>query len=269
MRPRLRFWGVRGSYPAPGACFAGYGGNTPCVEIAVPETAPLFLDAGTGIRGAGMALAQQPEGEAHIFFSHLHWDHIQGLPSFAPLFMPGWSVYFYSVRPADQLRTALESQFCEPYFPAGGALRAALHYRSITRAGVTLNRASVRPFPLRHPGGSAAYRVSAPGTAVVYASDHEHGCPDSDRNLRINAEGASLLIYDAQFTPEEYGSRAGWGHSTWREGGRAAREAGVQRLHLYHHDPRRTDAEVDALAAQAASEFPATTASREDCWLTL
>lgn len=269
---RLRMWGVRGSTPSPQPETIGYGGNTSCLEIQRGDEAPLILDGGTGIRGLGLELAKRCDSKRisiAIFLSHFHWDHIQGIPFFAPLFLETFQVRFYSSASPEELRRALEEQMGSRHFPARAAVKADLQYLEIPDDGVQIGGLLVGAFPLFHPGGSTGYSVKGSGKTVVYVSDHEPGDDVIDRHLLEQARGADVLIYDAQYTPEEYPGRRGWGHGTWLEATRVAKDAGVRQLVLSHHDPQRSDQAVTAILAEAVKLFENTIAAREGWTLTL
>lgn len=261
---KVRFWGVRGSIAAPGPATAEVGGNTSCVEVRIGEQ--LFvLDAGTGLRGLGDELMQRGETRAELLLSHLHWDHIQGLPFFVPLYVPGTELTLHGPSFGDGgLQGALRRQMSSPGFPVeltDVAARLSLNelaHRSRTRRGdVTISAAK-----LNHPGGVLGYRLDYAGRSVVYATDTEHfECIDPV--LAELARGADVLIYDAQYTPQEYPGKAGWGHSTFEAAAKLAQHADVKRLCLFHHDPRRNDAGVAELEARAQRLFPETVAARE------
>ncbi len=263
---RLRLWGVRGSTPAPEPENTGYGGNTSCLEIQSGDGTPLVFDAGTGARGLGLALTQRASGDSagvEIFLTHFHWDHIQGIPFFAPLYLQSFEVRFHSIHPAGELQRILEAQMRGPYFPAPSAVQAQLQYAEIPAEGVPVGDMLVKAFPLCHPGGSVAYSIRGPRGHIVYACDHEHGNEAIDRGLRERTEGADVLIYDAQFTPEEYTRRKGWGHSTWLEATRVARDAGVRQLVLSHHDPQHSDNAVSEIVSNASAQFENTIGAKE------
>ncbi len=262
----LKFWGVRGSFSTPEAPNLGYGGNTSCVEVRYGEGLRLIFDAGSGFRRLGLALLNERDGTTEtvqVFLSHLHWDHIEGIPSFAPLYRPGWKLVFHSPHADTDLETALGRQMKAPYFGAESAVRAEREYRQVEPGGLQLGEVVVRSFPLHHPGGCAGYRVEAPHASIVYATDHEHGHPASDGILREYAKDADILIYDAQYTPSEYPHRRNWGHSTWLEGTRVARDAGVKQLILFHHDPEHDDQALAQALEEARAEFENTVCARE------
>lgn len=264
----VTFWGVRGSLAAPGEATRRIGGNTSCVEVRSGNTSLLF-DAGTGLRACGDALMREPARDLHLLLSHLHWDHIQGFPFFVPAYVPGTTLVVHGPCEPEVLRETLETQMRAPNFPVRFAdLRSHVALWG-TSPGVTkhLGPFDVRAAALNHPGGVFAYRVASSDGVVVYSTDHEHGT-DADERLVELAAGADILIYDAMYTPEEYRgetgpSRVGWGHSTYEEAARVARAAGVKQLVLFHHDPSRTDDQVDALVERARARFPNTVAARE------
>lgn len=254
----LTFWGVRGSVPTPVAENLGFGGNTACLTIRYDDQALLIFDGGTGIRALGSSLTNN--AEFHLFLTHFHWDHIQGIPFFAPMQHPDSTATIHSSADPADLERILTAQMKPPYYPV--VMPDGLRYRKNvgpTQVGDTV----IRPFPLHHPNGATGYRIESPHASIVYASDHEHGDPSADAVLRDYAHGADILIYDAQYTPEEYEPRRGWGHSTWREGVQLARSAQVKQLILFHHDPARRDREIDAIVTEAQAEFRNSAAARE------
>jgi phosphoribosyl 1,2-cyclic phosphodiesterase len=264
----VRFWGVRGSIAVSGAAYARAGGNTSCVEVRAGGER-LILDGGTGLRALGDTLVDK-EGRTQairttLLFSHVHWDHIQGVPFFGPAFHPGSELLLVgATRDGVDLRGALARQMRAPNFPVDlDALRARVTYR----AAATGEPFEVGPFrvtatDLSHPNGVLAWRVEAEGRAVVYATDTEHGGAIDPRLVAL-ARGADLLVHDAQYTDEEYATRRGWGHSTWREAVEVARRAEVARLALFHHDPRRDDDTLAIVEDRARACLPGAFAARE------
>lgn len=263
---KIRFWGVRGSIPAPAAGNLGYGGNTSCVEIRCPGAAPLIFDGGSGLRQLGYSLMNEHRGggECFLFFTHFHWDHIQGVPFFVPLYSPDWNIHFHSRCEGPELQRILGQQMCPPFFPVPmpGA-RDGRTFTKVTAEGVHVGGAAIHPIPLNHPNGCTGYRIEAGGRSIVYATDHEHGNEKVDRGLIEKATGADLLIYDSQYTPEEYEPRRGWGHSTPQAGARIAQEAGVAQLILFHHEPTHPDDMVSRMVGDARRIFPNTIAAAE------
>jgi phosphoribosyl 1,2-cyclic phosphodiesterase len=254
----LTFWGVRGSIPTPVPENLGFGGNTACIVLRFPGHPLLILDAGSGIRSLGNTLINQTT--LHLFLTHFHWDHIQGIPFFAPIYDPSCDTTIHSSADPADLERILAAQMLPPYYPVP---MPKLEYRQNDTTGTRIGDLLIRPFPLHHPNGATGYRVESPDASIVYASDHEHGNPEADAVLRRHANSADILIYDAQYTPEEYKHRQGWGHSTWLEGAKLAREAHVKQLILFHHDPLRTDRQLDAIVREAQMEFTDTIAAKE------
>ncbi len=263
------FRGVRGSIPTPVRENLGHGGNTSCVEIRCAGTPPLLFDAGSGVRAAGQ---EWPEDSPApwLFLSHLHWDHIQGLPFFRPIYAPACAITFCSTMPPGELRAALRAQMRAPYFPVEfpDAVRP-WQFVEAGCEGVEIGAARVVPFSLRHPGESTGYRIEAAGAVAVYITDHEPGDRSIDHDVVRHCRDADLLVCDAQYTSTEYAVRRGWGHGTWTSAVRLALDAGVKRLVLSHHDPDRNDTQLIELAAAAREQFANTQAAREGLRITL
>jgi phosphoribosyl 1,2-cyclic phosphodiesterase len=268
MSMTVKFWGVRGSCATPGAEFAGVGGNTPCVEVRAGDST-LILDAGSGMRRLGQSLLARGRVDVTLLLSHVHWDHIQGLPFFSPLYVPGTRIHVVGGANPAPLRECLHRQMSAPHFPVDlrdvGATLTWFEMRDRQRA--VLGDAEVTAVRANHPDGVYAYRIEHGGRSVVYATDTEHyACVD--KRLVQLARDADLLIYDTQYLPEEYSgdrgmSRVGWGHSTYEAGCALARAANVSQLALFHHDPERTDEQVAAIELRAQALFENTLAARE------
>jgi phosphoribosyl 1,2-cyclic phosphodiesterase len=259
---KVRFWGVRGSTPTPALENLRYGGNTPCVEVRTPKGKILIFDCGTGFRLLGKQLLAEfghKRIQAQVLLSHYHWDHIQGIPFFEPLYNPENHFHFYSFSSRlGSVQEALEGQMSDPYFPVKmSIMQARRHFHEIGKEPMILDDVEVRTMPLHHPQGCLGFRVECGGFVLVYATDNEPGSTENDRNVRELAKGADLMIYDAQYTPYEYSNfKKGWGHSTWREGVNIAEETGVKQLILFHHDPDHNDVFVDSIAEEARRFFP-------------
>ena len=272
---RVTFWGVRGSIPSPGPDTVGVGGNTSCVEVRLGSLLVIF-DAGTGLRLLGKTLLKEMPITAHLFFSHVHWDHIQGFPFFDPAFVAGNIIHLYGGNNVSRtLEETLAGQMDHPSFPVHLTdMGAKMNFHDVfdnrpveldvgdgTKAVVTAARGN-------HPNGVWAYRIEHAGKAVVYATDTEHYSV-IDANLLKLAKDADVLIYDSQYTPEEYAgtsgglSKIGWGHSTFDEACKLAKAAHAKQLVLYHHDPTQSDTAVAEKERRARELLPTCEAARE------
>lgn len=265
MSLRVQFWGTRGSIPTPGRKTVRYGGNTPCVEIRTDEGWLVILDAGTGIRELGQALIDRSNGApvaGDIFLTHAHWDHIQGIPFFAPIFQRGNHFTIWGSQSLERsVDRVVRDQMSPVVFPVTfEELDARIDFSTIAageRRGGT--GYEVQAFEVQHPGGALGYRFSEPGSehSIVYVSDNEVGAPEKyqsgpdwkQRFVEFVRE-ASVLVHDATYTTEEYDHHRGWGHSTYRDAVELALECGVKTLVLFHHEPRRTDEELDQRAEE-------------------
>lgn len=280
---KVRFWGVRGSIPVPGRTTSRYGGNTPCVEVRPRGEPPIIIDAGTGLRRLGKALMEEAFGEGRgrtaVLISHTHWDHVQGLPFFSPLYRSGNQIDIFARKRDTHLEAVFSQQHGAPYFPVPmSAMQANMSFHELTEgASFQLGRATVTSTRLNHPWIALAYRIEADRAAVVYCSDtapftdlllgteflvqppvlDQPLPPDIAAELaRLRAgvvalaRGADLLIYDTQFTHSEYRLLPHWGHSHPDDAIAVARDAGVKRLCLYHHAPLRSDDDNDAILAR-------------------
>ena len=279
MAVEARFWGTRGSIPSPGPHTVRHGGNTSCVEVRTPDGGSVILDAGTGIRSLATARAATAAGatdnsgtdndgtapgrETDIFITHAHWDHIQGLPFFAPLYDGACHVRIWTAPTLlARVERALRSQMAPDVFPVPfEEVRATVEFLPVPEDGTTVGGLSIATFPLRHPGGAVGFRVSGcnegEGT-LVYIPDNElypgapYDAPPEWRSWLVRfIHGADLLIHDAMYTAAEYPSVVGWGHSTVDEAVELAAEAGVPKLMLFHHHPERHDDAMDEMVELA------------------
>jgi phosphoribosyl 1,2-cyclic phosphodiesterase len=267
----VRFWGVRGSIPTPGPETVEIGGNTSCVEVQSGEQM-IILDGGTGLRLLGRRMLRDGPRCAAMFFSHVHWDHIQGFPFFAPAFVPGFRFEIYGGKNlSSTLAETLAGQMNFPNFPVTldqMAAEMSFHQFDDGHRVDLADGTTIRGLQLNHPNGVYGFRIEHEGRAIAYCTDTEH-TGEPDRHVLELARGAELLIYDAQYTPEEYGgeggkpSKVGWGHSTYVEGSRLAEMAGAERLVLYHHDPGHDDAAVEEIERRCRELFPESQAARE------
>ncbi len=266
---KVRFWGVRGSTPTASRDHLRYGGNTSCMEVRSHNDDLYIFDCGTGLRALGKRLLEEfghASINAFVFLSHFHWDHIQGIPFFEPLYNPENYFFFHSFPSHQQsVQRALEEQMTDPYFPVNmEAMAAHRHFYNLSNDRLSFNDVAVRTARLNHPQGCLGYRMETGSKALVYATDNEPGVAEFDRNVRDLAQGADVFVYDAQYTPLEYVNfKKGWGHSTWREAVNIAQDAEVKKLVLFHHDPDHNDQFVDSIVAEAGRYFPDVMAAAE------
>jgi phosphoribosyl 1,2-cyclic phosphodiesterase len=263
----LTFWGVRGSFPSPGKDNTRYGGHTTCSSLRVGPDAWIVVDAGTGLRNLGeRILAERGSGEIRIdlLLTHFHLDHVMGFPFFAPLHSPRVSLTVHAPGEPDATRAAMAGLMAGRYFPVDlDATAARKDFRAL-EPGLTVGGVRISSCPLRHPQGSVAYRLDAGGSSVVMATDTEHPESGVDERLAALAERATWLVYDAMYTPAEYGAgKKGWGHSTWLAGVELAAAARAGSLVLAHYNPAHNDADVDRLLEAAHERLPGTIAAAQ------
>jgi phosphoribosyl 1,2-cyclic phosphodiesterase len=263
---RLKIWGARGSIPAPGPETMRYGGNTSCVQLTLADGSVLVLDAGTGIRGLGLAL-EPSEQPLNILLTHLHLDHIQGLMFFAPMFRPQSKVVIWGpAAPEGSLEDRIARYISAPLTPL--EVRELPCHPSFREAETTewqIGSATIRAASVAHRGPTLGYRVDADGSSVCYIPDHEPGLGASLAELDEDwisglelARDASLLVHDCQYTDAEYREHLGWGHSPLSDALVFGHRARVERLLLFHHDPLHSDDFLDQLGdrvAQRVSDF--------------
>jgi len=248
---RIRFWGTRGSIPTPGQRTVRYGGNTACVEVRDRTNALLVLDAGTGLRELGLSLAGAGPITVELLLSHLHWDHIQGIPFFRPAYDPQSTLRIYGPAQQRPLREMLGLGMDDPFFPVdldGLPVQLEVHDLS-SGAERRIGPYEVRTTRIFHPAPALAYRLEADGRSLVYATDSEDAGDGQPNAVIALARGADTLIHDAQFLDADF--KPGWGHSTIATAIDVAVKAGVRRLVLFHHDPDRTDDALDGIAIEA------------------
>lgn len=253
----VSFFGVRGSTPCPCEANRRYGGNTSCVALEAPGHAPIVLDLGTGLRFWGLTLDPSAPFVGSALVTHIHWDHVQGLPFFTPVLRDGslFDVYAPPQPDCGDLSAAFNELLRPPFFPVSTAdLVGDIRFHEVWDTELELDGAKVKVRPVPHVGLTNGYRVEMGGTTVVYVSDHQmpvdgsHVVSDAVLDL---CDGADLLIHDAQYTVAEFPDKASWGHCTADYAVHVAKEAGVRRLALFHHDPTHHDDAVDEILVHA------------------
>ncbi len=256
----ITFWGTRGSIAKPGPTTARYGGNTSCVEIRCASGALIVIDCGTGGHGLGQHLvAKNRASRGHLLISHTHWDHIQGIPFFAPLFLPGNTWDVYGPKGLSQgLRDALAGQMEHTYFPVTIDQFAAItRYHDLVEGTFDIGEVRITTRYLNHTALTLGYRIETEGASLVYCCDHEPHSPalasgqapitGADQHHADFVAGADVVIHDAQYTADDFPTKIGWGHSPAEYAVRLCRDAGVKKLVLTHHDPLRDDDAVDRI----------------------
>jgi phosphoribosyl 1,2-cyclic phosphodiesterase len=279
---KVRFWGTRGSIPTPGPETVRYGGNTPCVEVRLPDDKLMIFDAGTGIRGLGdELLARGASIEACLAITHPHWDHIQGFPFFKPLFISGNDITIIGPQSRQfRLKNVISDIMNKAYFPIQlSELKARIRFRPMKEGSIKVFGATLSAVYVNHPPLAFGYRLSHGGKSIVYVSDNEPFDREVAHSLRTVeasvirkyselrgdpnqwlfdfARGADLLIHDTTYTPEEYVNHVGWGHSHYLFSLKVAQEAGVKRLMLFHHDHLHTDEQIDGIVDRCRWEIRA------------
>ncbi|MGJ3245605.1 MAG: MBL fold metallo-hydrolase [Elainellaceae cyanobacterium] len=260
---KIKFWGVRGSIACPGGETVRYGGNTSCVEMQIGGHRLIF-DGGTGLRVLGQALLPEMPLRAHMFFTHSHWDHIQGFPFFVPAFVPGnrFDIYGAIAPNGSTIEQRLNDQMLHPNFPVPLQIMGAdlSFYDLEVGESVDIDDIHVENALLNHPGEAVGYRVSWNGLTAAYVTDTEHFPDRLDENVIWLARDADLFIYDATYTDQEYNSerssKVGWGHSTWQEAVKVAKAANAKKLVIFHHDPLHSDDFMDQIKDDTAKQFP-------------
>ncbi|HEY4333226.1 MAG TPA: MBL fold metallo-hydrolase [Ilumatobacteraceae bacterium] len=255
----VTFYGVRGSTPCHGDEVARYGGNTSCVSVEVPGHDPILLDMGTGVRYFGLTLPLAATFHGSVLLTHLHWDHVQGLPFFTPILQRGARLDIYGPRQEDgrSLATVLESTICPPLFPIPlSAFPGAVECHDVDNTDFTLaahdahlaDPVSIKARLIPHVGPTCGYRLDWEGRSIAYMSDHQmptDGSMRADAAAAELAQGVDLLIHDSQYTVKEFAHKSTWGHCTVEYAVWLAAEVGAKRLALFHHDPTRCDEAID------------------------
>lgn len=264
----IRYWGVRGSLPVPGSTTVRYGGNTSCVEVRNPKHR-MIVDAGTGATILGGSVTKTEH--ISLILTHLHWDHIQGFPFFAPVYRKGGHIDIFSGHKADvSLESVLKGQMQEPNFPMSmEGLPANLTFNEVRdHQEFEVPGSKVGCCALHHPNGATGFSFETGGKKFVHLTDHEHTA-DYDEHVVTFCEGADILSMDTMYTPEQYPNHVGWGHSTWLQACEIARRSGAKKLILFHHNPIHNDDIMDKIGKLARAEFSNTIVAYEGLELEL
>ncbi|MFA6203234.1 MAG: MBL fold metallo-hydrolase [Gallionella sp.] len=270
---KIKFWGVRGSIASPGPATVKYGGNTTCIEIRSDDNQLIILDGGTGIFPLAQSLLKNLPVTAHIFNTHSHWDHIQGLPFFIPIFIPGNTIKLYGARDpvtGDGPERIINVQLQYSFFPVREAeIQSRFEYVSLMpNTPLTLGDATITPTLLNHPVINLGYRIDCNGKSIFFTGDHEahfniydledegyaeyQALIDEQCLAIVNAvRGVDVLIADCSYTPEEHRAKIGWGHGTFDSSIKLALNAGAKILYCTHHEPTRSDDELERVFAEA------------------
>ena len=275
---KLKFWGVRGSIPSPGEKTVRYGGNTTCIEIRSDDNDLIILDGGTGIFPLAQTLLKELPVTAHIFNTHSHWDHIQGLPFFIPIFIPGNTIKLYgSFDPiaGSGPEHIMNVQLQYSYFPVREVeMKSNFEYVALMlNEPVKIGSATVTPILLNHPVVDLGYRIDCNGKSIFFTGDHEphfniydvgdegyseyQALIDEQRMSIVDAiRGVDVVVADSSYTPDEYQSKKGWGHGTFDSCIQLACEAEAKILYCTHHEPTRSDDDLERVFAEALARHP-------------
>lgn len=265
---RITFYGVRGSIATPGRDTVKYGGNTSCLFVEPDDDVVLVFDAGTGIRALG-ELLESDSRDLYLLFSHRHWDHIQGLPFFKPIYQTGRKVNLLCNHLNGGTTASVLDQMVDPHFPVTGAqLRAEIEVVPFDEQGaIRIGEAKVSTRMLNHPGGGSAFRVDTPSGSMAYITDNELFPPGEAQTPYEEwvefVRDIDLLIHDAMYLDEELPQIHGWGHSLISQTLQLALDAGVKRVVLFHHDPSRTDSQLDEILSNSREWMARHTADTE------
>ncbi len=262
---RIRIWGCRGSIASPGPDTVRYGGNTSCVEVCLSDDSRILLDAGTGARPLGIELMRDLPTRIDLLLTHLHVDHVEGLSWFEPIWSPGIELHVWGPpSPVASLDERIATYFSPPLFPVHlYEVPATTYFHDANEGSWSMGPATVSSQSIMHAGQTVGYRIrDADGSVLAYLTDHEPALGSDLERLPGEwisgfalAAGADILIHDAQYTPQEYEERVGFGHSSTEHVAAFAARTGVGRLVMFHHDPWHTDEELDAMRADVLDRW--------------
>ncbi len=264
---KIHFLGVRGSTPCADSRYSKYGGHTSCIMVEADDQVIIF-DAGSGIINASKIALTQEDKTCHLFFSHVHLDHMMGLPFFTPLWVKDFTTHIWagSLAPYGGIGKFLTDTLSAPLFPVPFTAFPGNIICSDFTAGTTqsLGRIDINTFELNHPNGAVAYRLNYNSKSVCYVTDHEHGEGANQDSLIEFIKGADIFIYDSSYSDESYEKYKGWGHSTWQEALRLGEKANVAKTYLFHHDPQNTDDKMTIVEEEVLKASHRAAVSRQD-----
>ena len=267
MEVKIKFWGVRGSFPSPRKDTVEYGGHTSCVEVRTSENDLIILDMGTGMIDLGRSLVNEenPPLSAHAIISHYHWDHLFGFLGFNPLYNPNFTFNMYGKEDKMTPREIIQYIQNHTFWPVDmSMLDADINLNIFPDEGLKIKENITITSSLHgHPNGANSYKIKIADKIIAYSTDCEHPAEHLNKNIIENARNADILIHDAQYHGYELEKYKGWGHSSWEQSIEVAQQANAKKLVLFHHDPFRSDDELYEIEQKAQKEFPNTIVAKQ------